>query len=129
MEARMKHVITIFPGVLKALQELSSASEKGGVSHRTLAMVHLRASQINGCSVCVATHASELKKMGETDDRLFAVAAWRDARAADRTYRGHKCLESAQRRNKAACGRNRMMTAAAGPVRRNPVTQRSRFEG
>ena len=41
-------------------------------------LVHLRASQINGCSVCVDMHARELKKAGETDERLFAVAAWRD---------------------------------------------------
>ncbi len=41
--------------------------------------MHLRASQINGCSVCVDMHARELKKAGETDERLFAVAAWRDA--------------------------------------------------
>ena len=45
----------------------------------TLELVHLRASQINGCSVCVDMHARELKKAGETDERLFAVAAWRDA--------------------------------------------------
>ncbi len=41
-------------------------------------MVHLRASQINGCSVCVDMHARELKQAGESDDRIFAVAAWRD---------------------------------------------------
>ena len=45
----------------------------------TRELVHLRASQINGCSVCVDMHARELKKAGETDERLFAVAAWRDA--------------------------------------------------
>jgi len=78
MEARMKHVITIFPGVLKALQEMNSASEKGGVPACTLELIHLRASQINGCSVCVAMHAHGLKKMGESDDRIFSVAAWRD---------------------------------------------------
>jgi AhpD family alkylhydroperoxidase len=42
-------------------------------------MVHLRASQINGCSVCVDMHARELKHVNESDDRIFAVAAWRDA--------------------------------------------------
>ncbi len=42
-------------------------------------MVHLRASQINGCSLCVAMHASDLKKGGETDERLHTVAAWRQA--------------------------------------------------
>jgi AhpD family alkylhydroperoxidase len=42
-------------------------------------MVHLRASQINGCSVCVDMHARELKKAGESDDRIHAVSAWYDA--------------------------------------------------
>ena len=41
--------------------------------------MHLRASQINGCSVCVEMHASDLKKAGESDERIFAVAAWREA--------------------------------------------------
>lgn len=79
MKARMRNVVEVFPGVLKALHELTAAVEKGAVSPRTLELVHLRASQINGCSVCVALHAHGLKEMGETDDRLFAVAAWRDA--------------------------------------------------
>ena len=42
-------------------------------------MVHLRASQINGCSVCVEMHARELKEADGPDERNFAVAAWRDA--------------------------------------------------
>ncbi len=46
---------------------------------KTLELVHLRASQINGCSVCVDMHARNLEKAGETNERLFAVAAWRDA--------------------------------------------------
>jgi AhpD family alkylhydroperoxidase len=45
----------------------------------TLELVHLRASQINGCSACVDAGARSAKKAGETDDRLFAVAAWREA--------------------------------------------------
>jgi AhpD family alkylhydroperoxidase len=44
----------------------------------TLDLVHLRASQINGCSVCVDMHARDLRKEGESDERLFAVAAWRE---------------------------------------------------
>jgi len=79
MKARMNNIVTVVPGVLKALQELSAAAEIGDVSPRTLELVHLRASQINGCSVCALMHSRGLKKMGETDDRLYAVAAWRDA--------------------------------------------------
>ena len=44
-----------------------------------LAMVHLRASQINGCGVCVDMHARDARKAGESEDRVFAVAAWREA--------------------------------------------------
>ena len=45
----------------------------------TLDLVHLRASQINGCSLCVDMHSREARKAGETEERLFAVAAWREA--------------------------------------------------
>ena len=43
-----------------------------------LELVHLRASQINGCGVCVDMHTRTLKRGGESDERLFAVSAWRD---------------------------------------------------
>lgn len=79
MKARMRNVVEVFPGALKALHELNISVEKGGISPKTLELVHLRASQINGCSVCVGLHGNALKRMGETDDLLFAVAAWRDA--------------------------------------------------
>ena len=51
-----------------------------GEGRRTaLGLVELRASQINGCSVCVDMHARQVRQAGETDERLFTVAAWRDA--------------------------------------------------
>src|SRR5262249_24256601 len=55
------------------------APRKGGVPQAPLELVHLRASQINGCSFCVDSGARSAKKAGETDERLFAVAAWREA--------------------------------------------------
>jgi len=79
MEARIKNPAMIVPGAMQALQGLSTAAEKGGVPARTIGLVHMRASQINGCSVCVDMHARQLRNGGETDERLFAVAAWRDA--------------------------------------------------
>jgi AhpD family alkylhydroperoxidase len=51
----------------------------GGVPDATHLLVQLRASQINGCSVCVDMHARDMRKAGESDERLFAVAAWREA--------------------------------------------------
>jgi AhpD family alkylhydroperoxidase len=78
MQARMNNPAMIVPDAMQALYALSACAEKSGVPALTLGLVHLRASQINGCGVCVDMHPRLLKKAGETDQRLFAVAAWRD---------------------------------------------------
>jgi AhpD family alkylhydroperoxidase len=74
----MTNPAMIVPDAMQALQALGASVAKGGVPPRTLELVHLRASQINGCSVCVDMHPRIARKAGETDERLFAVAAWRD---------------------------------------------------
>src|SRR5438132_10840395 len=79
MQARMNNPAIILPDAMKALHALGMSAEKSGVPARTIGLVQLRASQINGCSVCVDMHARQVRQSGETDERLFAVAAWRDA--------------------------------------------------
>ena len=79
LQSRMKNPVFIVPEAMQALQALGASVEKSGVPRRTLELVHLRASQINGCSLCVDMHARSAKKSGETDERLFALAAWREA--------------------------------------------------
>jgi AhpD family alkylhydroperoxidase len=70
----------LLPEVTQALMALGAAAKKDtGVPSKTLSLMHLRASQINGCSVCVDMHARALKHEGETDERIIAVGAWRDA--------------------------------------------------
>lgn len=78
MAARMTSPVRIVPEALQALYALGAASKKSGVSPKLLELIHLRASQINGCSFCVDMHERNLKKMGESDERLFAAAAWRE---------------------------------------------------
>jgi AhpD family alkylhydroperoxidase len=78
MQSRMKHPVFILPEAMQAMQALSKAAEKDGLPLVTRKLVELRASQINGCSVCVDMHARELQKAGEPDKRIFAVAAWRE---------------------------------------------------
>jgi AhpD family alkylhydroperoxidase len=73
----MKNPVFILPDAMKALHALKEATEQGGVPAATLGLVELRASQINGCSVCLDMHWRLMRKAGETDDRLLAVAAWR----------------------------------------------------
>jgi AhpD family alkylhydroperoxidase len=67
------------PGAMGALQRLGTAAKRAGVPETTLYLIELRASQINGCSVCVDMHSRELKDAGEPDERIFTVAAWREA--------------------------------------------------
>ncbi|MCA6124808.1 carboxymuconolactone decarboxylase family protein [Bradyrhizobium sp. WSM 1704] len=78
MKARMNHPVMVVPDAMKALQALSETA-KQGLPEKLIELVHLRASQINGCSVCVDMHPKLAKRAGETDERLFAVGAWRDA--------------------------------------------------
>ena len=75
----MKHPVVIVPDAMQALQALAASTRKSGVPERTLELVNLRASQINGCSACVDMHPRLAKRAGETEERLFAVAAWREA--------------------------------------------------
>ena len=79
MQARMKNPAMIIPDAMKAIQALNAATEQGGVPQTTLELVHLRASQINGCSFCVDSGARSARTAGETEERLAAVAAWREA--------------------------------------------------
>lgn len=75
----MKNPVVVFPEVLTALRNAAEAARQGGVPDKTLYMVHLRASQINGCGFCCDMHARELKEAGETEQRLWSIAAWREA--------------------------------------------------
>jgi len=79
MQPRMNNPATILPDATSAIQALNTVIYKAGVPGKTLALVHLRVSQINGCGVCVDGGVRHAKKAGETDERLFAVSAWREA--------------------------------------------------
>ena len=78
MQARMKNPVMIVPDALQALIALDKSTANDGVLDVTRKLIHLRASQINGCGVCVEMHARELQKAKQSDQRIFAVAAWRE---------------------------------------------------
>jgi AhpD family alkylhydroperoxidase len=79
LQARMNNPALVVPGAMDALQALSKAEQRSGVPEQTLELVHLRASQINGCGFCVDMHSRALKKLGASDERVFGVAAWRES--------------------------------------------------
>ncbi|WP_328953025.1 carboxymuconolactone decarboxylase family protein [Kitasatospora purpeofusca] len=78
-DARMTNPAVVIPEAMPAILGVVKAAKKGGVPESVLELVHLRASQINGCSYCVVGGVASAKKNGETDERLHAVAAWREA--------------------------------------------------
>jgi AhpD family alkylhydroperoxidase len=57
---------------------IAKTVESCNVPRTTLELVNVRVGQINGCSVCVDMHSRALKKLGESDARIFALAAWRE---------------------------------------------------
>ena len=77
MTARITHPAFAVEGAMDALQAVSKAVSRARVPIN-LELLHLRASQINGCSVCVDMHAKGARKAGESEERVFAVAAWRE---------------------------------------------------
>ncbi|MEV2250609.1 carboxymuconolactone decarboxylase family protein [Streptomyces sp. NPDC050147] len=79
MQSRMQNPAVILSDAMPAIQTLFKAVHSGGVEAQTLELVHLRVSQINGCSACVDGGAKSARKAGVSDERLAAVAAWREA--------------------------------------------------
>ena len=69
------------PALFQAQIDLSNASANSGLEHSLLHLVRLRASQINGCAYCVDLHTHEARAEGETEQRLYLVAVWRESRA------------------------------------------------
>src|SRR6202011_1065280 len=76
MTARIKNPADLLPESMTGIQSIIKAAHSAGVPRSTMELAHLRASQINGCSPCVYSGAISAKKAGESDERLFAVAAW-----------------------------------------------------
>jgi AhpD family alkylhydroperoxidase len=79
MQPRINNPAITVPGAMQALQKLGVAARRSGVPATTLYLIEVRASQINGCSVCLDMHTRELKAAGEPDERIFMVGAWREA--------------------------------------------------
>jgi AhpD family alkylhydroperoxidase len=79
MEPRIENPALTVPGALPALQRLGAAVRRSGLPETTLYLVEARASQINGCSVCLDMHSRELKAAGEPDERIFMIGAWRES--------------------------------------------------
>jgi AhpD family alkylhydroperoxidase len=84
--------------VMAGVQNMFKAIYSGGAPRATLELVHLRASQINGCSACVHAGVTNAAKAGESVERLHAVAAWYESPLFDEAERAALALTEAATR-------------------------------
>ncbi|MEO6820771.1 MAG: carboxymuconolactone decarboxylase family protein [Ginsengibacter sp.] len=69
----------IQPGAYKAMLGMEKYIRESGLSITLCELIKVRASQINGCAYCLDMHTREALKNGESNNRLFAVAAWKES--------------------------------------------------
>jgi len=79
IQPRLLNPAAMMPDALEGIQKMLVAVQKGGLSPSILALTHMRASQINGCSSCIEGTINHELRSGDLDDRLLAVAAWHDS--------------------------------------------------
>ena len=99
LQARMPSPAFVVPGAIDALQALDRAIGASGLSETTRELVHLRASQINGCGVCAVQHSRIARRRGESEERMWAVACWQDAPYFDAAERAALALAEALTRS------------------------------
>jgi AhpD family alkylhydroperoxidase len=99
MQSRIENPALSVPGAMDALMSLaqvaSQAAAQAGVPQSTVDLVDTRASQINGCAVCLDMHSRAAKKHGVTDQQLHTLAAWRDSPYFDEAQRAALALAEA----------------------------------
>jgi AhpD family alkylhydroperoxidase len=78
MQSRL-NFIQAAPEIVKAVLALSDAVKNCGLEASLLELVKMRASQINGCALCIDMHAREARQHGETEERLYLLNAWRES--------------------------------------------------
>ena len=69
----------VSPGAYQAVAALQSYVDQSGLDRKILELIKIRASQINGCAFCLAMHTRDARKLGETDERMHLLNAWREA--------------------------------------------------
>jgi AhpD family alkylhydroperoxidase len=95
LQSRMTQPAFAVPGAMDALMALRKAIDGTELPAATRELVHIRASQINGCGVCAVQHPRIARRRGETDERIWAISGWRDAPYFDPAERAALALAEA----------------------------------
>ncbi|SRR6266568_832839 len=73
---------TLAPGFSRAMAHLDKAAtkelDKAGIDPRLRELIRIRASQLNGCAYCIDMHTKDARAIGETEQRIYGLPAWRE---------------------------------------------------
>lgn len=78
MKARMNHRVAN-PEAYQTMLQLEKFVRESGLEPKWLELIKIRASQINGCAFCLDMHTKDARKLGETEQRIYLLNAWREA--------------------------------------------------
>ena len=78
MKPRIDYLKAAPAGAAQAMFGLGQYLEKCGLEHQLLHLIEMRASQMNGCAYCLDMHSKDARLAGETEQRLYALNAWRE---------------------------------------------------
>lgn len=95
MSDSRKRMFRSWPEGYRALQQLHATVNGSGLEPALLELVKMRASQINGCAYCIDMHSKDARAGGETEQRLYALDAWRETSFFTDRERGALALTEA----------------------------------
>lgn len=78
MEQRM-NMQQVLPEVYGKMMEFEMAVKATGINKKILELIKIRASQMNGCAFCLNMHTRDARKLGESEQRMYLLSAWREA--------------------------------------------------
>ena len=79
MEARLNLTKVAPKGAYQAMAALQQYIDTCGLERPLLELVKIRASQINGCAYCIDMHTKDARALGETEQRIYLLSAWRES--------------------------------------------------
>lgn len=77
MKERLSYA-EVAPDAIRPLLTLSAYVKHSGLDQKLLELVKIRSSQMNGCAYCLDMHTKDARKIGETEQRIYALSAWRE---------------------------------------------------
>ena len=95
MSSEFVNIYKAFPEGYRAVSELERVVAASPLDHATFELVKLRASQLNGCAYCIDMHHKDARAAGETEERLYMLAAWREATVYTESERAALALTEA----------------------------------